>query len=97
MRPLLLAVPLLLAGGAVALAQSRQHHVNLDRQCEEVHGPSARALLLDPRDSYTWRCALADGQRVEISIDDACRRQYGDGWRARMLERRDPSSWRCVR
>ena len=85
--------------GAVALLATATpaaagSSVSMDGYCKTHYGSSARAVMLDRNDAYSWRCSYK-GSYYNISVDEVCQEQYDGNWVAVMGDREDAYSWTC--
>ena len=89
---------LALAGAAVlcltATPAAAGSSVSMDGYCKAHYGSSARAVMLDRNDAYSWRCSY-NGDYYNISVQDACQEQYDGNWVAILGDRDDAYSWSC--
>jgi hypothetical protein len=93
---------LISAGGAVASAPASAGTfvgpVKMQRACNDQYpGQGLKAVLLDKRDAYTWKCASPEGFLGDIDVNRYCATRYGDGAYAGLRDRTKPRSWYCQR
>ena len=73
--------------------------VDMQRACNTQYPPSfgLRAVVLDQRNAYSWRCAAPWDSTRGIDVNRACANQYGSGAWSGPRDSRNPYSRYCQR
>jgi hypothetical protein len=68
----------------------------LNTYCKEKHGNTAKVVMENRWDAYSWHCLINNQSLGNLSMDDVCRKYYPSTPYAVMEDRWDAASWYCT-